>query len=122
FFVPVLTLALLFRLIENAEPRRAAWTGFVFGAAWFAAGNYWIFISLHVFGKAPILLAALVMLAMFAIMGAYYALFAWLSVRFSPRNDVFRLLAFMPALWLALEWVRGWFLSGYPWFSLGYSQ
>lgn len=122
FFIPVLSLALLFRLVDGAEPWRAAWTGFVFGAAWFAAGNYWIFISLHVFGKAPIILAALVMLLMFAIMGAYYALFGWLSARFSPRNEAFRHLVWLPALWVALEWIRGWFLSGYPWFSLGYSQ
>ncbi|MCH8301265.1 MAG: apolipoprotein N-acyltransferase, partial [Proteobacteria bacterium] len=25
-------------------------------------------------------------------------------------------------VWVAIEWVRGWFLSGFPWMSLGYSQ
>ena len=27
-----------------------------------------------------------------------------------------------PAAWLFMEWWRGWFLSGFSWLSLGYSQ
>lgn len=122
FVIPVITVALLLWLIDAAAPRRAAKLAFVFGAAWFAAGNYWIFISLHVFGQAPVVLALVVMLCLFAIMGAYYGLFAYLLVRFAPRQPLARYLLFAPALWVLLEWMRGWFLSGYPWFALGYSQ
>ena len=31
-------------------------------------------------------------------------------------------LLLLPSVWVLLEWVRGWFLSGFPWLSLGYSQ
>jgi len=27
-----------------------------------------------------------------------------------------------PALWVTLEWLRGWFFIGFPWAALGYSQ
>ena len=27
-----------------------------------------------------------------------------------------------PAIWVLDEWIRGWFLSGFPWMSLGYGQ
>src|SRR5205085_2380962 len=33
-----------------------------------------------------------------------------------------RALILFPAAWTFLEWMRGWFLSGFPWLSLGYSQ
>ena len=36
----------------------------------------------------------------------------WLSAR----------LLLVPAAWVVLEWWRGWFLTGFPWMSLGYSQ
>lgn len=122
FFIPFLTVAILLRLVVLATPARAAKIGFAFGAAWFAGGMYWLYISLHVFGEAPAILALLLMLALIAIMAAYYALFGWLIARFAPRIPWLRLLVFAPALWALLEWIRGWFMSGFPWFALGYSQ
>ncbi len=32
------------------------------------------------------------------------------------------LMLIYPAAYTLLEWFRGWFLSGFPWFALGYSQ
>lgn len=122
FFLPVITLALLLLLLEAVAPRRAAWLGFTFGAAWFGAGTYWLYISLHEFGEAPVILAVVLMLALIAIMAAYYALFAWLTARFAPQNALAYFLLWSPAAWALVEWVRGWFLSGFPWFALGYSQ
>lgn len=121
-FIPFLTVAILLRLLALATPARAAKIGFAYGAAWFAGGMYWLYISLHVFGEAPAILALLLMLALIAIMAGYYALFGWLIARFAPRKPWLRLLVFAPALWALLEWIRGWFMSGFPWFALGYSQ
>jgi apolipoprotein N-acyltransferase len=39
-----------------------------------------------------------------------------------PSSGAARYLIGLPALWLLVEWWRGWFLSGFPWLSLGYSQ
>ncbi|GIT24042.1 MAG: hypothetical protein CM1200mP41_00860 [Gammaproteobacteria bacterium] len=33
-----------------------------------------------------------------------------------------RLIVLMPAMWVLMEWLRGWLLGGFPWMYLGYSQ
>src|SRR5262249_29308648 len=37
-------------------------------------------------------------------------------------RGIARWLLGIPAAWLLIEWLRGWFPSGFPWLSLGYSQ
>jgi apolipoprotein N-acyltransferase len=114
--------AVLMGLWQGCDPRTAAWTGFWFGAGTFAAGTYWLYTSLHTYGDAPIWVALLLMLALVAIMGAYHALLGWFVARWLPERGALRWLVGVPAAWLLLEWWRGWFLTGFAWLSLGYSQ
>jgi apolipoprotein N-acyltransferase len=121
---PLATLcpALLMWLWEGAAPRRAAWTGFWFGTGTFAFGTPWLYISIHDVAQAPIVLALGLVLALVLIMAAYHWLLGYLSARVLPASGPWRWLVGLPALWLLIEWWRGWFLSGFPWLSLGYSQ
>ncbi|HUO80480.1 MAG TPA: apolipoprotein N-acyltransferase [Steroidobacteraceae bacterium] len=114
-------LALLWLLWRGAPPRRAAAIGFGFGAGLFLAGTYWLYTSIHVFGKAPLALAILLMLGLVAIMGAYAALLGWAVARAAPARGPWRELALLPGAWVLMEWFRGWFLSGFPWLAVGYS-
>ena len=52
----------------------------------------------------------------------FWGLFGWLSGRFLNFSRAFDVLLIMPTLWVFLEYVRGVFLSGFPWLFLGYSQ
>lgn len=115
-------LALLWLLWRGVPPGRAAAIGFGFGAGLFLAGTYWLYTSIHVFGKAPLALAILLMLGLVAIMGAYAALIGWLVARLAPARGRWRELTLLPAAWVLMEWFRGWFLSGFPWLAVGYSQ
>jgi apolipoprotein N-acyltransferase len=118
----ILCPALLFLLWEGAAPRRAAALGFTFGCGTFAAGTYWLYVSIHGFGKAPVWLALALMLGLVAIMACYCALLGYFAARFLPSRGAVRWMVGIPAAWVMLEWVRGWFLSGFGWLSLGYSQ
>ncbi len=111
--------AVLMLLWERASARRAAWLGFWFGFGLFAAGTYWLYSSLHL--MAPVWLALGLALALMGLMALYHALTGYAVVRFFPSGPVRWLLA-APAIWLLLEWLRGWLFSGFPWLSLGYTQ
>ena len=111
-------------LLESVqETKRGFRVGFLFGFSGFLGGLYWLYISLHTFGRAPLYIAIPLMLGTVAIMAFYWGLFGWLYVRFFKRFvPGWRLLGLAPAAWLLLDWLRGWVASGFPWLSLGYSQ
>ena len=122
WWLALLCPALLMWLWDGAAPGRAAWTGFYFGVGTFGLGTWWLYVSIHGMGLAPIWLAVALVSALVLIMGAYYALLGYLCARLLPAHGAARYLLGLPGLWLLLEWWRGWFLSGFPWLSLGYSQ
>ena len=109
-------------LWDDATPRRAAVLGFWFNAGTFAAGTYWLYIAIVQIGHAPLYLAAFLMGGLVAIMGAYHALLGWAVARFLPERGAWRWLIGIPAAWLLIEWFRSWFLTGFGWLALGYSQ
>jgi apolipoprotein N-acyltransferase len=114
--------ALLMWLWQGATAREAARLGFWFSFATFAAGTYWLYISIHGFGGAPVWLAFVLMLGLVSIMGLYHAGLGYVVARWLPADGALRWLVALPAAWLLMEWWRGWFLSGFSWLSLGYSQ
>ncbi|HET9330689.1 MAG TPA: apolipoprotein N-acyltransferase [Steroidobacteraceae bacterium] len=118
----VLSPALLMWLWQGASAREAARLGFAFSAATFAVGTYWLYISIHGFGAAPVWLALFLMGGLVGIMGLYHALLGYCVARWLPAGGLARWLLALPGAWLLMEWWRGWFLSGFSWLSLGYSQ
>jgi len=118
----ILLMALLLWLWEGETPGRAAWRGGLFGFGLFLTGIYWVYISLHDYGNAPAAFAALATLILILAMALYPAVAGYLLTRIAPQPGAFRWLLMAPALWVGLEWVRSWLLTGFPWLSLGYSQ
>src|SRR5262249_51279801 len=114
--------AVLMGLWQGAKPREAAWLGFWFNTGTFGAGTYWLYVSIHVFGQAPLYVATFLMIALVSIMGLYQAALGYVVARWLPQSGAIRWLVAVPGAWLLVEWWRGWFLSGFSWLSLGYSQ
>ena len=118
--VPVVLLPLLYVYL-SVSPRDAGWLSFFFGFGLFLSGTYWIYISVVVFGEAPAWIALVLMLGLVLIMSAYFFAAGWLISRFA-QGDPWLLLLVAPAIWVFIEWLRGWVLTGFPWLAVGYSQ
>jgi len=119
--VGILAPAMLFALVRGLPPRRAAAAGAAFGAGLFSFGTYWLYTCIHSFGLAPIWLTLFLQVALVAIMASYSALLCFVANRFWLKSGATRDWLVLPALWVVLEWLRGWLFSGFPWLSIGYA-
>lgn len=119
----LLSLALFYLGLRELKPRQALGRGWCYGFGLFGAGTSWIYVSIHTYGGASVVLAALLMLGFVAAVALFFALPAWAWARWFRRTDapLADALAFA-ALWLGQEAFRGWFLTGFPWLYSGYSQ
>ena len=117
-----LLIAVLFLTWEGQPPREAARRGFGFGFAAYAGGTYWLYISIHEFGGAPLWLAIALMLGLVVTMGLYLWGCGWLAGNLPADTPLLRWCLLWPAAWTLVEWLRGWLFTGFPWLSLGYGQ
>jgi apolipoprotein N-acyltransferase len=112
----------LFTLWVADDVRGAVWHGLVFGAASFAVGVSWVYFSMHDFGNMSPPLAGLAVALFVLFLALYPAVAGWVQARAAGVNPGLRFVVIMPAVWILLEWLRGWLFSGFPWLALGYSQ
>lgn len=113
---------LLFVWLRASRPLLAFLYGWLFGLTFFGFGIYWVYVSVHYYGNAPTVLAIFIVALLVAFMALYPALQGYCLHRFFSKNNLWKFLGVFPAIFVILEWIRGWFLSGFPWLFLGYSH
>lgn len=94
--------------------------GFLYGCGFFIAGASWVYVSIHVHGNAPPLLAAAITGIFCCGLALLFALQGWCYRRLVSSDWLGLALGF-PALWVAFEWLRSWLLTGFPWLFAGYA-
>ncbi|MEX2642646.1 MAG: apolipoprotein N-acyltransferase [Acetobacterales bacterium] len=115
--IPVLlaTVPLLLWLLGADRGWRPAFaTGWCFGVGFFLAGLYWITFSLLVEAERFWWLVPLAVPLLAAGLGLFAGAAAWGAVALAPAGSLGGPLALAVA-WTAMEWLRGWILTGFPW-------
>lgn len=114
-----IALAPLFWGCERLSPKKSARFGFFGGMVYYTLLIYWVVISLGTYGHLPWWLCGVALLLLAAYMSLYLAVFcAAVSMCMKFISPIW----IAPALWVALDFIRGKLFSGFPWQDLGYSQ
>lgn len=119
--VSLLSLTVFALLLKEQTMKQVLWRSFAFGLGLYGAGIHWIYVSIHNFGGAAPLFAALLVFVFACFMALVFVLPFYLYGRWFSFHR-YALLVALPACWLLGEWSRTWLLTGFPWLFLGYSH
>ena len=106
-------------LVRNG--RQAALVCFLAGLVHYHLLMYWIVHVLGQYGGLGWFLSSQALLFLATYMSLYFAVFGFLAKRVLSRDRRIFALFILPALWVALEWLKGVLFTGLPWMDLGYS-
>jgi len=96
-------------------------SGFAAGVGFFGLVLYWLNIVMTTYGKMHPVFSVVAYLLLVGYLALFFAVATWAACRLRERLGLSPLLT-LPVLWVALEFLRSFLLSGFPWASLGYSQ
>jgi len=118
WWLPFIVLPVWF-FVQAQHTQHSFKLAWFFSFGYFAAGISWIHVSIAVHGGLPLIASVGMMSVLCAYLAIFPALAMYLTSRFFAKQ--FWPLT-LPLLWLALEFVRAHFMTGFPWLSIGYSQ
>ena len=123
-YIGLLSVSILFYFASKLEARKAALLLFLFGFFLYCFGLYWLYISIHIVSGAPKILALILIAILSAYLSVFYSIFGFIFAKLHKkiRNEWLSFLFIAPSLWTLLEIIRGYLLTGFPWFSLGYIE
>lgn len=116
----VALLPLLLAVVHETRLARGFLLGYLTGVVFFGGSCYWFtYVTEHYGGLRPVL--AFGVLASFVLLiSALFGLFGLLETLLARRSAAWA-IAISPFLWVAIELLRTYFFTGFPWNLLGYA-
>lgn len=109
----------LLRSFHDESPSHAFLLGLIAGLFHYLTLIYWIVPTLQNYGYLNFFLSAFALVLLCLYLSLYPALFSYLLCHMKgSRFPVFT----MATLWVGLELIRAYFLTGFPWCLLGHTQ
>ncbi len=121
WLAPLVWLGLFVLLREADNPRQGLLTGLAFGMGFFLTGVSWVYVSLSVFGGMPWWMAGPAAFLFCTVMALFPMAAGYVFKRWQPAAFWRQALLFA-ALIAAVDWLKGWIFTGFPWLTVGYSQ
>ena len=109
----------LFKSLENRSGFSAFKLGIIAGLAHFLTLIYWIIVVLDHYGNLGFFISLIALVLLSLYLSLFTGLFSCLT---SLLKDSRFFVLFAACFWVALEYAKAHFLTGFPWCLLGYSQ
>jgi apolipoprotein N-acyltransferase len=107
--------------LREASPRRTFGLGVLAGTCYFLLSLYWLDVAMTTFGHMPRYLSFPVLFLLVGFLSLFWGVAFWAAVRIRDRAG-WGLWVSLPCIWVALEFLRNYVLTGFPWASLGHTQ
>jgi apolipoprotein N-acyltransferase len=128
FFVYIAFIPLLFVVTRN-DFKKSFLYGFTAGFVFNAVGLYWLLPTLEFYTGSHLqtIVSSCCLWAYLSLYWGFWALLLSFVYRNTKKikNQIFAnilVIIFGACLWVVLEYVRTYFLTGFPWMLIGYSQ
>lgn len=119
----LVSLIFVFSSWLDCSATRATLRGYLYGLGLFGSGISWVYISIHDYGGAPKFGSILLTILVVCFWAIFPAITGYLSIKLAGKKYKQQLIWIIPFIWILIEYFRGyWFLNGFPWFQIAYSQ
>ncbi|MFI3255942.1 MAG: apolipoprotein N-acyltransferase [Psittacicella sp.] len=106
-----------FIYINKYYKKFALLNSYCFGVGFFGYGLSWIHLSLYKYGHIPLIISLLIVIVFSLYLSLYILFFSYIVKRFKIKSSLV-----LTSFWILCLWIRGSFLTGFPWLELGYTQ
>jgi apolipoprotein N-acyltransferase len=120
-FLAWFALVPLFYSIEGKGLAHGFKLGLLTGVVSFFGILYWIIVAIHTYGNISLIVSALILLLLVGYLSLFIGAFTFFT-RFIQMRSGLQTVLFTPLIWVGLEYLRSFLLTGFPWANLGYSQ
>ncbi len=121
YIFPWVAIVPLLIALRGKSPLPSFLLGLLTGFTWFLGTIYWVFHSVYFYGNIPAVISVLMLAMLCLYLGSYVGLFSMLFNAVTKDSKLPALLI-VPLLWVSLEFLRTYLLTGFPWALLAYSQ